>query len=98
MGSALADLERKGNLEYAEELYNPRDRFECVVHVSFWPEDVAVRLRDPRIEVCVLRLGHRRWLYAGRVRDAVLAYRQIVALCRDRRVDVIRARGVYHAS
>ena len=53
--SSLVELANKGNLGYADKLYNPGNFFRCVHHISFNESDKNIKLKNPTIKVHVLK-------------------------------------------
>lgn len=84
MDTSLLSLAEKGNLGYAEELYNPLDYFTCVHHLSYYKEDKNIKLSNPTIKV------HAFNPFSYLINLPILAMRN--------RICLIRGRGPYHAS
>ncbi len=83
MDTSLMSLAEKGNLSYAEELYNPLNYFACVHHISYYWEDKRVRLNNPTIKVHAF---------------SPLAYSiSLYLLAKRNKVCLIRGRGPYDA-
>lgn len=95
-GGSLAALSVKGNLAYAESLYNPGSFFREVHHVAFDEKDLAVKLSNPTIHVHHLK----GFSFPPKLRVvASLIWRlvQLVRLVRSRHIDIIRSRGSFQA-
>lgn len=95
-GGSLAALAAKGNLAYAESLYNPGNFFAEVHHFVFDEADLAVKLDNPTIHV-----HHLKGLtFPPKLRVVMsLVWRivQLIGFIRNHRIDVIRSRGTYQA-
>ena len=96
--SSLTSLAKKGNLGYAEQLYNPLNFFKLVHHISFDPDDKNIVLENPTIKVHTIKIIWRgipvvKWIING-----LFALIQISQIARKNKVCLIRGRGPYHAS
>ena len=97
-GSSLTSLAKKGNLSYAEQLYNPLNFFDTVHHISFDQNDRNIKLTNPTIEVHILKtvlsgVPVVRWII-----NSPLALIQVCRIARKNKVCLIRGRNPYHAS
>lgn len=93
VGSRLVDLKSKGNLDYAEELYNPLNFFHCVHHISVDRGDEGIVFKNPTIKVHILKAPH-----FGRMIDAFFHLHQIIRVVRREKICLIRGRSPSYAS
>lgn len=96
--SSLTSLAKKGNLDYAEELYNPLNFFDSVHHISFDPNDKNVNLKNPTIKVHTIKIIWRRIPVIRWIVNALFALIQISQMARKNKVCLIRGRSPHHAS
>lgn len=96
--SALSSLATKGNLGYADELYNPANAFEQVHHISFFRADRDIRLGNPTIQIHVLRTSYPWLPVLWPLVDLIGGFFQILWIARRNRVALIRGRGAHAAS
>ena len=88
--ASLSALKKKGNLGYANQVYNPNNFFERVYHISFKPEDRNIRLSNPTIEVFVLK-----WFFKNKYLNFPFFLWQIYKLAKEEKVELIRGRNVF---
>jgi len=96
--SSLTSLAKKGNLGYAEQLYNPLNFFKSVHHICFDPNDKNIGLGNPTIKVHAIKIIWRRIPVIKWIINVLFALIQISQIARRNRVCLIRGRGPYHAS
>lgn len=94
----LSALAKKGNLEYAKELYNPGNFFKCVHHISFSSDDRKIKLDNSTIRIHVLKTTRKFLPFIWVVVDFILCLAQIVYIARKFKVCLIRGRGPHYAS
>jgi len=90
--SSLTTLRAKGNLGYANELYNPRNFFEEVHHISFYPEDFKIKLENKTIKIHVLKKGASRPLWHPA--NVLFFVLQIIKITIKNRISIIRGRSI----
>ena len=90
----LADLARKGNLGYAEELFNPLNFFHCVHHISFSKDDESIKLKNPTIKTHILKIIRPGFPLVNHLACLI----QIYMIARKNKVCLIRGRSPYYAS
>jgi glycosyltransferase involved in cell wall biosynthesis len=99
--SSLTSLAKKGNLGYAEEMYNPLNFFKSVHHISFDPNDKNVNLKNPTIKVHTIKIIWRRIPVIRWIVNGLLAFVwvfRIAQIARKNKVCLIRGRDSYQAS
>ena len=96
--TTLTSLEKKGNLGYAEELYNPLNFFKVVHHISFDPNDNNIKLKNPTIKVHTIKIIWRRIPIIRWIANTLFAFTQIFQIALKYKVCLIRGRSPYHAS
>lgn len=94
-GGSLVALAAKGNLSYAESLYNPGNFFSEVHHLTFHDEDLKIHLANDSIHVHLLK--KIRIPKLGTFISSFYRAFQVVRFIRTYEVNVIRSRGVYRA-
>lgn len=92
MDSSLATLEAKGNLGYVNELYNPRNIFEEVHHISFYSKDSKIKLEDKTIKIHVLKKATDGPLWHPA--NVLFFFLQIIKITIKNRISVIRGRSI----
>jgi len=89
--SSLKMLMEKGNLSYANEIYNPKDFFAEVHHISLYPEDSGITLENKTIKVHVLKRVVRKPLWHPM--NVLVFLMQFISIARANRVSIIRGRS-----
>lgn len=89
--SSLTMLKKKGNLSYANEIYNPKDFFAEVHHISLYPEDSRITLENKTIKVHVLKRVVRKPLWHPM--NVLVFLLQFISIARVNRVSIIRGRS-----
>jgi len=84
-------LKKKGNLSYANEIYNPMDFFAEVHHISLYPEDSRITLENRTIKVHVLKRVVRKPLWHPM--NVLYFLLQFISIARVNRVSIIRGRS-----
>jgi len=84
-------LMKKGNLSYANEIYNPKNFFAEVHHISLYPEDSRITLENKTIKVHVLKRVVRKPLWHPV--NVLLFLLQFISIARANRVSIIRGRS-----
>lgn len=95
---SLSALSKKGNLSYAEELYNPSNYFKCVHHISFRQEDKDIKITNETIKVHILKTTRNILPYLWVIVDFFLCLAQILYIAKKNRICLIRGRAPYYAS
>jgi len=89
--SSLTMLMKKGNLGYANEIYNPNGFFHEVHHISFYEEDSKIQLENKTIKVHVLkRIAPKPLWHPANVFFFLL---QFIYVARKKKVSVVRGRS-----
>lgn len=94
----LSALLKKGNIGYAEELYNPGNFFRCVHHISFTNDDKKIKFSNSTIKIHVLKTTRKFLPFLWVAVDFILCLAQIVYIARKFKVCLIRGRGPHYAS
>jgi len=84
-------LKKKGNLSYASEIYNPKNFFAEVHHVSLYPEDSRITFENITIRVHVLKRVVRKPLWHPV--NVLVFLLQFISIARANRVSIIRGRS-----
>ena len=79
----LSALDKKGNLGYAEELYNPGNFFKCVHHISFSSDDRRIKFSNSTIKIHVLKTTRKFLPFLWVVVDFILCLAQIIYIARN---------------
>ncbi len=96
--SSLIGLKRKGNFEYAEELYNPSNIFSEVHHISLFPEDRGIEFKNKTIKLHVLRSVFWKVPLLNHIINAPFFLYQILKISKKHKINIIRGRGPHRAS
>jgi glycosyltransferase involved in cell wall biosynthesis len=96
--SSLSGLKKKGNFEYAEELYNPSNVFSEVHHISLFPEDRGIKFKNESIKLHVLRSIFWKVPLLNYIINAPLFLYQILKICKKHKINIIRGRGPHRGS
>jgi len=96
--TSLSSLERKGNLGYANQLYNPLNYFKFVYHISFDENDGNIKLENPTIKVHTIKIIWKRIPVIRWIANMVYAFAKIYWIARKNKVCLVRGRGLYHGS
>lgn len=94
MDSALTDLKEKGNLDYAQYLYNPKNFFEKVIHFSLYREDKSINLGN-NIEIKILKKP-KRLIFWPLIFLFNIFY--IIYIIKKEKISIIRGRSPYLGS
>ncbi len=89
--SSLTSLKLKGNLDYVNEVYNPKDFFTEVHHISLSKADKSVKLRNSTIKVHIVKILKSSFLNPINI---VLLLLQIISISIKSRITIIRGRSV----
>jgi glycosyltransferase involved in cell wall biosynthesis len=95
---SLAQAAEKGNLGYAEQLFNPRNFFDSVHLICLDTNDKNVKLANPTIKVHVLKTVSFGLPVVQTILSGLLALIQIFYIARKNKVCLIRGWSSYHGS
>jgi glycosyltransferase involved in cell wall biosynthesis len=88
--ASLTELKRKGNIGYAEALYNPGNLIEEVHHVCWTERDKGIRLHNSTIKIHVLKC-----LFPGLILNFFFHLWQLVRIIKRNNISMIRIRDTY---
>lgn len=95
---SLTQAAKKGNLGYAEEIFNPINFFKTIHLISHNPNDKDVKLKNPTLKVHTFTMV-LCWLPAIKwIVNGFLALVQIFHIARKYKVCLIRGYAPYHRS